>query len=172
MSERISEEKKLAFLPNEDRPTPLNESQRTVRIIWLTPCRKATPICDRGVVDFHPIPIYVEVLECWAHISWLVWFAIPGLVAERRDKSPWAGRMSIVAAIVTRFWRRRRYFGRARFLHCLPPHLLIIKVITLRQCARCSPLCVTSFHLQQRKFRHADCQVGWIYSTALDKPFV
>lgn len=55
-------------------------------------------------------------------------------IVERRDKSPWAGRMSIVAAIVTRFWRRRQYFGQTRFLHCSPRRLLIIKVITLMQC--------------------------------------
>lgn len=55
-------------------------------------------------------------------------------IVERRDKSPWAGRMSIVAAIVTRFWRRRQYFGQTRFPHCSPRRLLIIKVITLMQC--------------------------------------
>lgn len=37
-------------------------------------------------------------------------------IVERRDKSPWAGRMSIVAAIVTRFWRRRQYFGDSRIV--------------------------------------------------------
>lgn len=42
--------------------------------------------------------------------------------------------MSIVAAIVTRFWRRRQYFGQTRFPHCSPRRLLIIKVITLMQC--------------------------------------
>lgn len=56
-------------------------------------------------------------------------------IVERRDKSPWAGRMSIVAAIVTRFWRRRQYFGQTRFPHCSPRRLLIIKVITLMQCS-------------------------------------